>query len=123
MCFQRDEPAPGEPWSEVPGCIGGSDFTAKTDFCIMAPVEAAENPEEDIPTVAIATMAPTVVPSVVEAAPDIPDGMTGAPSSSDYWELPELEFIRWDDAPGDLPLGLCQGMFVVFVISALLIHI
>jgi hypothetical protein len=107
-------PGPGEPWPEVPGCIGGSAFTAKTDFCIVAPVEGAEAATTPPPT-----LDPTLPPVFVEAtsasATSVPTaGMYGTmyPTSASYWDLPELEFMSNDGNLDGLPLGICQGEFI-----------
>lgn len=89
----------------------------------MAPVEAAEGVATVAPTAgssveSIVTSAPTAVvigedtvELVITTAPTLDeDAATIVPTSTAYWDLPELEFVRWDDAPGDIPLGLCQGM-------------
>ena len=89
----------------------------------MAPVEAAEEVTTMAPTfgssaVLDAMVGPTGEDNMELGATSAPTTMpldegnvTMMPTSAAYWDLLELEFVRWDNAPGDIPLGLCQGRF------------
>lgn len=122
VCFQREIPGPGESWMEVPGCIGGADFTAGTDFCIFDPALAEERPATDAPTFAPTTLSPTFEPTLTPTSPQPTEtGDTGAPtfpvtdmpsmvpSSSDYWDLPEINYVGDNGNPSGIPLGICEG--------------
>lgn len=125
VCFQRDAPPPGGTWPEVPGCIGGGDFAAQTDFCIalvestlgaptnaptkrptQAPTEQPSLARSGVPTEEVQSTGPTTeMPSMgpSTAAPSL------VPSSAAYWKLPELDFVGNDGNLQGMPLGVCQG--------------
>ena len=104
ICFQRQTPPPGGEWAEVPGCIGGREFQAKSDFCILPQVESALAQPTWAPTWS-PTFAPTE--SVTEMGTAGPTQMATSP---DYWLLPELQFLGDNVGAVGSPLGLCQGM-------------
>ncbi|CAB9510452.1 expressed unknown protein [Seminavis robusta] len=131
VCFQRAAPPPGGAWPEVPGCIGGSQFTAKTDFCIFPILPAEESPPPTIAPTYSPTESPSDVPSLAPsekptafptkdgatAAPSTPTPTNGpttetpstAPSWNAYWDLPEADFVGDGLPSSGLSLGLCQG--------------
>lgn len=85
--------------------IEGAPTIAPTDDPTPNPSNSPSDTPTGSPTDEVQSMGPTTrTPSV-------------APTSADYWGLPELIFIGDDGGLGGLPLGLCQGKRHFIVIT------
>jgi len=73
-------------------------------------------------TFAPTTLSPTFEPTLTPTSPQPTEtGDTGAPtfpvtdmpsmvpSSSDYWDLPEINYVGDNGNPSGIPLGICEG--------------
>ncbi|KAG7370840.1 Eukaryotic-type carbonic anhydrase [Nitzschia inconspicua] len=82
ICMRRD------PFQDVPGCIGGADYPADTDFCVFDPFGPGYFPPTDVPAVS-----PTLSPRpTIEQLPPKP--------VVDFGGTPPLD---------KFPLQHCQG--------------
>lgn len=102
VCFQRDE------FEAVPGCEGGEEAGAKTDYCFANPNASTETPSVS-PTTSTLQPSQSASPSSVPTLSPKPT-ITSPPVTMAPTQLPLLEVVGNNGSPESaFPLGLCQG--------------